>query len=121
MTTDLDPQEHTRGAPRHPRWVRFSHWICAVSILTLAQHGLLGNMHSPVDITYLADSVVLLRYYEAKGRLNKAISVVKKRSGYHETAIRELRIENSRVFVGDPLDKFQGVLTGVPKIVATPV
>lgn len=92
-----------------------------VSIMTLAQHGMIGSMQSPVDVTYLADSVILLRYYEAKGRLNKAISVVKKRSGYHETAIRELRIENSRVFVGDPLDKFQGVLTGVPKIVATPV
>jgi circadian clock protein KaiC len=85
-----------------------------VSILTLAQHGLVGNMQAPVDITYLADSVVMLRYYEAKGQLNKAVSVVKKRSGHHEQAIRALNIENGRVSVGEPLREYQGVLTGVP-------
>jgi circadian clock protein KaiC len=86
-----------------------------VSILTLAQHGLVGTMESPVDVTYLADSVVLLRYFEANGQLNKAISVVKKRSGHHEFAIRELSIENGRVRVGEPLTEFHGVLTGVPQ------
>jgi circadian clock protein KaiC len=86
-----------------------------VSILTLAQHGLLGNMHSPVDITYLADSVVLLRYYEAKGSLNKAVSVVKKRSGLHESSIRELIIGEGKITIGKPLREYHGVLTGVPE------
>jgi circadian clock protein KaiC len=86
-----------------------------VSILTLAQHGLVGNMESPVDVTYLADTVILLRYFEARGHLNKAISVVKKRSGNHETAIRELIIQDGKVKVGEPLKQFQGILTGVPR------
>lgn len=88
----------------------------AVSIMTLAQHGLVGSMHAPVDVTYLADAVVLLRYFEAKGQLHKAISVVKKRSGYHESTIRELRIENGNVVVGEPLEKFHGVMSGIPQI-----
>lgn len=89
-----------------------------VSVMTLAQHGLVGNMQAPVDITYLADSVVLLRYYEALGKLNKAISVVKKRSGRHESAIRELKIENGRVHVGEPLEAFHGVMSGIPQVTA---
>jgi circadian clock protein KaiC len=87
-----------------------------VSIMTLAQHGLVGNMQAPVDITYLADAVVLLRYFEANGKLNKAISVVKKRSGVHETAIRELKIESGQVQVGEPLTEFHGVMSGIPQI-----
>lgn len=86
-----------------------------VSIMTLAQHGLLGSMQSPVDVTYLADTVVLLRYFEAHGSLNKAISVVKKRSGYHETSIRELKILDGKVEVGEPLKQFHGVMTGIPQ------
>jgi circadian clock protein KaiC len=89
----------------------------AVSIMTLAQHGMLGSMQTPVDVTYLADAVVLLRYFEAQGRLHKAISVVKKRSGQHETSIRELKIENGRVLVGEPLEKFHGVMSGIPQII----
>jgi circadian clock protein KaiC len=89
-----------------------------VSIMTLAQHGMIGTMQSPVDVTYLADSVILLRYFEAQGKLNKAISVIKKRSGHHETTIRELKIQNGSIVVGEPLDKFHGVMTGVPKIVS---
>ena len=87
-----------------------------VSIMTLAQHGLVGTMQAPVDITYLADTVVLLRYFEANGKLNKAISVVKKRSGVHETAIRELKIERGSVQVGEPLERFHGVMSGIPQI-----
>jgi circadian clock protein KaiC len=71
-------------------------------------------MQTPVDITYLADAVVLLRYYEAKGKLNKAVSVVKKRSGSHEHAIRELIISDGKVSVGQALQEYHGVLTGVP-------
>lgn len=85
-----------------------------VSILTLAQHGLIGNMQAPVDVTYLADAVVLLRFYEAKGKIHKAISVMKKRSGHHESAIRELIIAGDQITVGKPLQEFHGILTGVP-------
>ena len=85
-----------------------------VSILTLAQQGMMGPMNSPVDLTYLADTVVLLRFFEAMGRVKKAISVTKKRSGRHEDAIREYRLTSSGIQVGEPLTEFHGVLTGVP-------
>jgi circadian clock protein KaiC len=86
------------------------------TLLTLAQHGLLGsNMNSPVDISYLADSVILFRYFEAGGEVKQAISVVKKRSGTHERTIRELSFKDSKVRVGAALTEFEGVLTGVPK------
>lgn len=85
-----------------------------VSIITLAQHGLVGTMKSPVDVTYIADTVVMLRYFEAAGRVKKALSVIKKRSGAHEDTIREFRIDATGLRVGEPLVNFQGVLTGVP-------
>jgi circadian clock protein KaiC len=84
------------------------------TLLVIAQHGLLGSVHSPVDITYLADTVVLFRFFEAAGQVRKAISVMKKRIGSHEDAIRELRIDASGLRVGQPLAEFRGVLTGVP-------
>ncbi len=86
-----------------------------VTILVMAQHGFLGSMSSPVDVSYLADTVVLLRYFEAAGAIRRAISVVKKRTGRHEDTIREMRLSASRgVEVGEPLTAFRGVLTGVP-------
>jgi circadian clock protein KaiC len=87
-----------------------------VTIMVMAQHGLMGaGMSSPVDVSYLADTVVLLRYFEAMGAIRRAISVVKKRTGRHEDTIRELRLSASRgVEVGEPLTAFRGVLTGVP-------
>jgi len=87
-----------------------------VTILIMAQHGLMGSaMSSPVDVSYLADTVVLLRYFEAAGAIRRAISVVKKRTGLHEDTIRELRLSASHgVEVGAPLTAFRGVLTGVP-------
>lgn len=88
-----------------------------LTILTLAQHGMVGSMTSPVDLSYLADTVVLLRFFEATGSVKKAISVLKKRSGYHEPYIREYKISSEGVQVGDPLRTFQGVLTGVPKLI----
>jgi circadian clock protein KaiC len=88
-----------------------------VTMLLVAQHGLVGGMVAPVDATYLADCVVLLRYFEAQGRVRKAISVMKKRSGSHEDAIRELRITADGIQVGAPLEHFQGVLTGVPSFI----
>lgn len=85
-----------------------------VSILTVAQHGLVGTMHSPVDVTYLADTVVVLRYFESEGCVKKAIAVVKKRSGLHEDAIREFKIDHGGLRVGQPLTEFRGILTGTP-------
>jgi circadian clock protein KaiC len=87
-----------------------------LTILTLAQHGILGQpVQSPVDLSYLADTVLLLRYFEAFGTVRRALSVVKKRSGPHEVSIREMRIRAPEgVLLGDPLTQFQGVLTGQP-------
>jgi circadian clock protein KaiC len=73
------------------------------------------QMVSPIDVSYLADAVVLLRFFEAEGMVRKAISVVKKRTGAHETAIRELAIGPDRIRVGEPLSQFHGVMTGVPQ------
>jgi circadian clock protein KaiC len=85
-----------------------------VTIITLAQHGLVGVMQAPVDITYIADTVVLLRYFEAAGRVKKSIAVIKKRSGGHEDTIREFTIGAAGIRVGTPLTQFRGVLTGHP-------
>ena len=82
----------------------------------MAQHGLVASDPSaPVDLSYLADSVLLFRYFEASGHVRKAISAVKKRAGRHETTIRELLLGNTGVRVGPPLEDFQGVLTGNPR------
>jgi circadian clock protein KaiC len=84
------------------------------TFLILAQQGLVGPMHSVVDISYLADCVMLLRYYEAHGRIHKAISILKKRSSMHETAIRELKMNAQGLQIGEPLQHYRGVMTGVP-------
>jgi circadian clock protein KaiC len=85
------------------------------TIMVAAQHGLLGtSMVSPVDTSYLADSVVLFRFFEHAGKVRKAISVVKKRSGPHEGTIRELRFSNAGIELSEPLDQFRGIMTGVP-------
>lgn len=86
-----------------------------VSILILSQAGLMGSaMSQPVDLSYLADNVMLFRYFEADGRVRKALSVVKKRSGPHEDTIRELTMANGSITIGGALTGFRGVLTGVP-------
>jgi circadian clock protein KaiC len=89
----------------------------ATTLLTVAQHGLVGDMKSPVDLTYLADTVVLLRYFEALGRVRRAMSVVKKRTGAHEDTIREYQIGKRGITLGPPLSNFQGVLRGVPTMI----
>lgn len=86
-----------------------------LTILVLAQHGLVGQMQSPVDLTYLSDTVLLLRFFEAHGELRRAISVMKKRTGGHEASIREYKIDTKGIRVGGPLREFSGVLTGVPR------
>jgi circadian clock protein KaiC len=92
----------------------------AATFLTVAQHGLVGDMKTPVDVTYLADTVILLRFFEAEGRVRRAISVIKKRTGCHEDTIREMEITRQGVELGDPLAEFQGVLRGVPTYVGKP-
>lgn len=89
----------------------------ASTFLTVAQHGLVGDMKAPVDVTYLADTVILLRYFEARGRVRRAISVIKKRTGAHEETIREYRIDKRGITLGDPLMQFQGVLRGIPELI----
>ena len=88
-----------------------------MTVMIMAQHGLVGPMGAPVDVSFLADSVILLRFFEARGRVRKAISVIKKRSGPHEATLRELVMTPRGVELGDPLIDFEGVLTGVPRYV----
>jgi circadian clock protein KaiC len=87
----------------------------ATTFLTVAQHGLVGDTSTPVDLTYLADTVMLLRYFEAFGRIRRAVSVVKKRAGEHEKTIREYKISKKGLTVGEPLEGFLGVLSGTPR------
>ncbi len=86
-----------------------------VTVMILSQHGLIGTMGTPVDVSYIADTVMLMRFFEARGAIKKALSVIKKRSGTHETTIRELRMDERGVEIGEPLIDFEGVMTGVPK------
>lgn len=89
-----------------------------LTLLVMAQHGLLGPaMQSPVDASYLADSVVLLRYFEAKGQLRRAVSVVKNRGGDHEKVLREFWMASDGLHVGEPLEGLQGVLSGTPTFI----
>lgn len=88
-----------------------------VTLMVLAQHGLVGQMQQSVDLTYVSDTVLLLRFFEAAGQIRRAISVVKKRTGRHESTIREYRIDSRGIRVGEPLQDFRGVLTGVPSFV----
>ncbi len=85
------------------------------TLLVVAQHGLVGTaMVSPVDVSYLADAVILIRYFELAGEIRKAVSVVKKRSGAHEKTIRPFSISSEGLMVGPPLTEFHGVLSGTP-------
>ena len=84
------------------------------TFVTVAQHGLVGDMKTPVDVTYLADTVILLRFFEASGRVRRAISVIKKRTGAHEDTIREFKISSGGLSLGQPLHHFHGVLRGIP-------
>ena len=89
----------------------------ATTFLTVAQLGVIGEMKAPIDITYLADTVIMLRFFEALGSVRRAIAVIKKRAGAHEKTIREYQIDERGLTVGDVLDGFQGILRGVPDYV----
>jgi circadian clock protein KaiC len=84
-----------------------------VTMLILAQHGVLGDMRSDVDLSYLSDGILLYRFFEARGSLLKAVSVVKSRTSAHELTIREFRLTSDGIQVGQALADFEGVLTGV--------
>lgn len=86
-----------------------------VTLLLMAQHGFVGNMEGPLDVSYLADTVLVTRYFEAAGRVRKALSVLKKRTGTHEDTIREFALSARGLRVGRPLSSFHGVLTGIPQ------
>ena len=88
-----------------------------VTLLSVTQSGMVGHMASPVDTTYLADNVILFRYFEAAGSVRRALSVVKKRNGQHEKTIRELDMDERGILIGEPLVDFHGILTGVPTFV----
>ena len=86
-----------------------------LTILVLAQHGLVGPMDTPLDISYLSDAVLMLRYFELAGTVRRALSVVKKRSGKHEHTIREFRLSSTGISLGPPLTKFSGIFSGNPR------
>ncbi len=89
-----------------------------ITMMTVAQAGIMsGAMVSPVDTTYLADNVLMFRYFEAHGEVRRALSVVKKRNGPHEMSIREVKISNRGIEIGPPLVEFQGILSGIPRYV----
>jgi circadian clock protein KaiC len=88
-----------------------------LTILVLAQHGLVGPMETPVDISYLSDAVLLLRYFELAGTVRRALSVVKKRSGNHEHTIREFRLSKTGINLGPPLTEFSGIFSGNPRFI----
>src|ERR1051325_4976214 len=108
-------QEQAMMVQLHELFSYLSH-MGVTTFVVMAQFGLLGSqMGSPVDVSYLADNVLLFRYFESLGAVRQAISVVKRRSGPHERSIRELRLSPNRIEIGAPLEQFEGVLTGVPK------
>lgn len=90
-----------------------------VTILVLAQHGLVGPMDTPLDISYLSDAVLMLRYFEVGGTVRRALSVVKKRSGNHEHTIREFRLTSAGITLGPPLTEFSGIFSGNPRFTGT--
>ena len=85
-----------------------------VTILILAQQGVVGDVQNPIDLSFLSDAVVLLRFFETAGEVRKAISVIKRRTGMHDPAIREYRLSLHGLRVGPPLMELRGVFTGVP-------
>jgi circadian clock protein KaiC len=107
------PEEHFLPVQLHELFSYLREKDVAV-IVTLAQHGMVGDLQVPLDVSYLADTVILLRYFENRGVIRKAISVVKKRSGQHEPTLRELAMGAAGVHIGPPLQEFRGILSGSP-------
>jgi len=110
------PEERFLTAQLHELLTYLGHQG-VVTFLVVAQHGLVGFMDAPIDTTYLADTVILFRYFEALGAVRQAVSVIKKRSGRHERTIRELSLGANGLVIGPPLADFEGVLSGTPRYV----
>lgn len=85
-----------------------------ITILVLGQHGIVGDIRSDIDLSYLSDTILLFRYFEARGEVHKAVSVAKSRTTAHEASIREFRLAGGGIEIGQPLKDFEGVLTGLP-------
>jgi circadian clock protein KaiC len=107
------PQERFLALEIH-QLLSYLNQLGVLTILVMAQHGLVGVVESPIDLSYLSDAVLLLRFFEARGKVRKAISVLKKRVGTHEDTIRELRLTAQGLQVGEPLTDFQGIMSGIP-------
>jgi circadian clock protein KaiC len=108
------PEERFLTSQLHELLTYLGH-MEVVTFLVVAQHGLLGNaMQTPLDTSYLADSVVLFRYFESAGEVRQLISIMKKRSGQHERTIREIKMDQGGIKIGEPLHQFHGLLTGTP-------
>ena len=108
------PQEEALLAQMHDLLAYLSE-SGVLSLLIVSQHGLIGqDVQGPLDVSYMADTVILMRHFEAAGSVRKAISVLKKRSGPHETTIRELKLGPEGITVGEPIKDFSGVLSGMP-------
>lgn len=108
------PEEHYLEVQLHEQ-LSYLRQRGVLTLLLMAQHGFVGSMEGPVDVSYLADTVLVTRYFEARGRVRKALSVLKKRLGRHEDTIRELAVTRKGLLVGKPLSNFRGVLTGLPE------
>lgn len=112
------PQERFLALEIH-QLLSFLNQHGVLTILVMAQHGLVGAVEAPIDLSYLSDAVLLLRFFEAQGKVRKAISVMKKRVGAHEETIRELRLSAQGLQLGDPLADFQGIMSGIPTYVGS--
>jgi circadian clock protein KaiC len=91
-----------------------------VTFIILTQQGLIGERPEPIDISYLADTLLVMRYFEVAASVRRAISVLKKRSGAHEGTIRELRFSSGGIQIGQPLAEFKGILSGLPDSIQVP-
>jgi circadian clock protein KaiC len=85
-----------------------------VSLMILGQHGITGDLRSDIDISYLADTVMMLRFFETAGQVRKSVSVIKTRTSDHERTIREFRIDSRGIVIGEPIRNFSGILSGTP-------
>src|ERR1700730_2656677 len=93
------------------KWLQWAGRAVQNAKLNVPQHGVVGSLQTTLDLSYLADTVMLLRFFEAEGRIRKALSIIKNRGGAHEDRIREYRIDTRGLRVGEPLTMFRGVLT----------
>ena len=110
------PGEHDLNLHLH-ELLAFLNQKGVVTFLIHTQHGLVGGMQTDIDVSYLSDTVVLLRYFEAGGDIRQVLSVLKQRLGLHERTLREIRLTNKGIEIGEPLTKLHGVLTGEPNLI----